>query len=177
MSVEYGVELVDWEKFRALWALHGDAEFFHEAEEQGADWIIALGPQPHWDSRWTAAIDFSDTFKDLRKDLPADERQRFEAFFLGFCLTDDNESFVPPRDLGEEIDETIFWSTISPENARRFLDQWESLDMGALRPAFARIEPRQRMRTFDHFRHYPTMWADLLRDAVSKKAGIVLTLA
>lgn len=179
MSVEYGVELVDWTRFQELWAEHGDAGFFHEAEEEGADWIIRIGPQPHWQSSWKVTIDFSDTFKELRQYLSPDERRKFEEFFFAFCLTDDKHAFVPPQDLGEGIDEEIFWSTISPESARRYLDLWEKLDMESLRPAFAQIEPEPEghMRTFEHFKRYPEMWADLLRDAVAKKAGIVLTLA
>lgn len=180
MSVEYGVELVDWKKFQKLWAEHGDASFFYEAQDEGdADWIIPLGPQPHWQDSWKVAIDFSDAFKELRQYLTANDRQRFEAFFLAFCLSDDNESFVPPRDLGEDVDEEIFFSTISPETARRYLDLWEKLDMESLRSAFAKIKPRPdgHMETFEHFKRYPEMWADLLRDAVRKKAGIVLTLA
>ena len=178
MSVEYGIELVDWKRFQELWAEHGDPSFFYEAEEQGgAEWIIQGDLQPSWNPNWKFAIDFSDTFKELRKHLTAVERERFEAFFLGFCLTNDEESFVPPRDLGEEIDETIFWSTMSPMTARHFLDLWEKLDMEELRPVFAKITPQGYLTTFEQFARYPVMWADLVREAVKKGAGIVLTLA
>lgn len=178
MSVEYGVELVEWQTFVALWNEHQDGEFFREAEELGADWLLPLGPCPHWVSSMDAAIDFSDAFKRLRAHLDEPQRERFEAFFLRFCLTDDREAFRPPRDLGEEIDEMLFFSTISPESARQLLEQWQHLDMTDLREAYDQSPPAGfYVDTFEDFSNYPRMWGDLLQSAVEKGAGIVITAA
>lgn len=180
MSVTYGVEFVDWKSFKALWQRHGEPSFFHEAEEVGADWIVKIGPQPRWDGNWYATIAFSDAFKQARSFLDAAQRKRFEAFLSGFCLTDDKHAFHPPRDLGADIGEEVFYSTIAPATVRHYLALWEKLDLEALRPAYEQITPPPSdvyVRTFERFKQQPEMWADLLRDAVAKKAGIVITAA
>lgn len=180
MSVTYGVELVDWKRFQALWKQYGEPSFFHEAEDLGADWIVKIGPQPRWNSNWYATIAFSDAYKQARSFLDAAQRNRFEAFLSGFCLADDKHAFHLPSDLGADIGEEIFYCTIAPVTAQHYLALWEKLDLEELRPAYTKIAPplsNVYVNTFECFKQQPEMWADLLRDAVAKKAGIVITAA
>jgi hypothetical protein len=178
MSVEYGVEFVRWADFKKKWKEHQNPDFFHEAEDVGAEWIIPVGKGGVWFSSWRATIDFSDHFKKVRKHLSSKQRTKFELFFERFCLSTDQHEWTPIRDLGEDIDETVFFSTISPKSVKKYLRLWDELDMEELRPAFEQCEIDERgyIRTFEDFRTYPRMWGDLLRDAASKDAGIVLTL-
>lgn len=178
MSVTFGVELVEWDAFRELWRRNGNADFFREAEEYGAEWVVESSHLPSWNSSWNAATDFSNQFRRMAKFLPGKQRKKFERFLYRFCLENEDQGWVPLMDLGKEVDE-YFFSTISPESAAYYLDLWEKLDMEELRDAFDKCpinNPNStHMSTFEYFRSYPKMWGDLLREAVSKSAGIVLT--
>lgn len=180
MSVEYSVALVDWERFSELWREHQDSGFLFDETSASSGWSVEIGLQPHWISSWSATISFSDAYRDMRQYLDATVQESFEAFFRAFCLADEDETFHPPRDLGEGIDELTFWATIAPETARRYLALWDALDIERLRPAHSRLDPARsdrHVRTFERFCQQPKMWADLLRAAVAKGAGIVIITA
>lgn len=174
MSVAIDAFTVDWPELESHWKEGADSFSLWDAVENEEPWISNYTADD-WIDSWGVTIDFSDHYKQLRSAVPVSCVNELDRFLGAFCVTDENEAFTPPRDLGPDIDEEMIFGSLNCESVAGYLALGKRLDFSVLREPFERhCKPERFFSTSEDYVSYCSMWVHLLDGAHEEKRGIVL---
>ena len=174
MSVETDGYLIDWTEFEKLWTSERNVEFLADAIDDGATWLKAY-QDPAWNGSWMAMMDFSDEFREeLEGELSPAVANDIRRWLGPFCIADDDDAFVPIRDIPDATDEEEWlFGNLAPATVAKFAKGIGALDLASVKPVYLELDD-PAFSGFDQWAGYIRMWKELLLEAQRLGRGILL---
>jgi hypothetical protein len=145
--------------------------WFLDAEDNSESWVERADNWRSDSHPWTdAALEYD----DLRKDLDETTRQLFDRLFGTFFIGKHGgceRVVVSDLDAGE-LDQDVFYATMSPSTTQQYAALASALSFDSLRAAFE----ENCGSGFDSFCDYMQQWIDLLRNAAERRKGVVVSI-
>lgn len=175
--MDYAPFVVSWNEFARKWKEHRDPEFFYEAMENGAPWLVEY-PHRDWFCQ-RAEVYASDIYDAVRGHLDPATRATLDPFCRAFFWSN-NPDGVYVQDLRAGEPREVFAITMKPATVNRYLKRISSVSLEGVREVCGQHCPpldNPWMKDSQDFVEFIRLWVRLLYRASEKGWGVVVLIA